>query len=74
MERLSVFLILLMMESMEVNILSCGMQKKIWLNPIFFSTGGEIILSKATISVNNIIIEEDFSKNGNRIKKVKKNL
>ena len=38
----------------------------------FFSTGGEIILSKATISVNIITIEEDFSKNGNRIKKVKK--
>ena len=38
----------------------------------FFSTGGEIILSKATISVDNITIEEDFSKNGNRIKKVKK--
>ena len=38
----------------------------------FFSTGGEIILSEATISANNIIIVEDFSKNGNRIKKVKK--
>ena len=38
----------------------------------FFSTGGEIILSKATIFANNITIVEDFSSNGNRIKKVKK--
>ena len=38
----------------------------------FFSTGGEIILSEATISANNIIIVVDFSKYGNRIKKVKK--
>ena len=46
--------------------------EKNMVESFFFSTGGEIILSKATISVNNIIIEEDFSKNGNRIKKVKK--
>ena len=51
----------------EENILSCGMQKKIWKN--HFLAQEEIILSKATIFVNNIIIEEDFSKNGNRIKK-----
>ena len=30
----------------------------------FFSTGGEIILSKATIFANNITIVEDFSSNG----------
>ena len=38
----------------------------------FFSTGGEIVISPVTILENEIVIEEDFSKNENSILKVKK--
>ena len=38
----------------------------------YFSTGGEIRVSVVSIIDKEITIEEDFSKNGNKIQKVKK--
>jgi len=42
------------------------------LESYYFSTGGEIILSKVNILNNEIILEEDFSNYKNGIKKVQK--